>query len=291
MKNKKIYIFILFIGFIIFLFYSVHKELNQYNYQKEQYEPFVNECNIVINENNVNSEEYIRCKTFLDSYKGDEITFFGFLTCILLDYVYNIIIVIIIIIDIFAIKWIHKVFKNKYIINYYMKMSNKDFLKKLLKESYIYIVPIILAFLIFLIFILLRSTIIVDTGSLWSLDTMKNPILFIIIYLLQLSLFLGTYINMGLIVSRKNFNYILSLISAYFLFIILELFDEIVLGNILKINNPFYFSIANCFAYDDSFGIFSPIYFPLGTFVISLLIVLCLYKNKEKLYLDIENRR
>ncbi len=186
-----------------------------------------------------------------------------------------------------AIIWINKFLNNNCISNYYLRCNNKKVIFKIFKESYIYIVPILGAFLLFFIYGVIKtnvnvSEVIADT-IFWNLKTLKYPVLFLMIYLWQMFLYLGTYVNMGLIVSRKNRHYFISLFSSYLLFIGIELGLEIIFQKFLHFKFGILMNLMNIFASNDMYGFVSMFLFPLIIFIVTTILVIMMYKDKEKL--------
>ncbi|MBQ8902586.1 MAG: hypothetical protein IJY87_05985 [Bacilli bacterium] len=291
LKRKKIIaIIILLISLSSYLLFAATNALKDEKRILENRKIIYSKCQEIIKNNDNNTDDYESCNNFISEYNEEKLSFFSVFSSTTIDYVNHLALIMIIIVNVFGIIWINKVLKNKYILNYYTRCSSKNFIKTLIKESYVYILPIILSFMICIVYIYSNTTLEMTqlsiNNSFWSISWMNHPYLFIILYLLQLSLFLGTYINLGLIMSRRNYNYILSLISTYLLFLGIQLIDEIILGKIFKLK--YSLSIANCFIFDDSYGITLPLIFPIVLFLITFIIVILIYNNKEKLYLDCE---
>lgn len=100
------------------------------------------------------------------------------------------------------------------------------------------------------------------------------------------------YINIGLIVSRKNHKLYMSIILSYLLYIGIEIFLEGIIGkilffNILQIDSMMlYFNIMNIYSLNltrNYLYIFIPLIIILA---ITTIIVIKLYKNKEALLID-----
>ena len=73
----------------------------------------------------------------------------------------------------------------------------------------------------------------------------------------------------------------------------IELFLEIVVsgivfGNIFNVNYGILFNIINAIPFNDSYGIVWPVVFSLGMNMIIMFIIYLVYRNKEKLIIDVE---
>lgn len=196
------------------------------------------------------------------------------------------------------------ILKNKYIINALTRESYVSFLKQFFKKAYrfIWILPL-LAIIIFT-FCGFNTTF--DTGyaiynksSIWTSSLINHPFWFMFIYIINLVMYSITYVNISLIVARKQHRYVLTVILAFLLFLGIELFLEIVVNilicNIIlhEYNIGVVINIMNLFTFNDILGIDMLLLFTILVTIISTIIVILLYRNKEKLVISCEknNRR
>lgn len=112
-----------------------------------------------------------------------------------------------------------------------------------------------------------------------------------IMYLINTIIHSILYCNISLCIVRKKHNYFIATILSYLTFIAIELILElgissIIFGNLLKMNLSTIVSIFNVLAFNDGYGIFSPLIIPLIMLFISYIILYFMYKNKEKLVID-----
>ena len=287
-KTKVIIILLLFLITSLFLIVSINIEINEANLYVKKYEEAIHSCEYV-DKNNI--EEYKRCLSIINDFnREDYYNFYVILGNTITWHINSIGIIMILIIDSAGLIFVNKMFNNKYVVNYYIRAEKSKLLKDILKESYIYIIPISCAFLVSIVYLRLRTNLSISNSIVtnWSFTTIKNIYLFLVLYILQLCLFLASYINIGIIMSRRHCNYIVSLISTYLVFISWEIFQEFCLGRLFKIKYSSYLSIANPFCFDDRLGILSPIVFPAILFIITTIVVLIIFNNKEKVYLDTE---
>lgn len=126
---------------------------------------------------------------------------------------------------------------------------------------------------------------------------MRNAPLFIFLYLLNILIFSSFYINIALIIMRKQHNYALAVIESFLLIIAIELFLEIIIGNILfglilnDVQTGLVFNISNAFTFnitEYSHGVISLFTFNISCFIISSIVVYFMYRNKEQLVIDCE---
>lgn len=122
---------------------------------------------------------------------------------------------------------------------------------------------------------------------------MENPILFIVGYILNITLYSFSFINISLIVARKHHNIIAAVIVSILSYIGIQLFLEVVVNalicqKLLHKSIGHLFNIMNLYTYSDQFGILALLVFSILVFVVTCLGVIFSYKNKEKLIIDCE---
>lgn len=190
-------------------------------------------------------------------------------------------------------------FKNKIISNDLTREKYKNVEHKIFKNSYksIIIIPL-LVIIAFLICITATKTFdptfaINNSTTGWSETTLNNPFIFGLLYILNTVIHSWLYINISLCIARKYHNYFVALILSFLAIIGLEAFLEIfcngiLFTTILKSNMGIIFNIMNFISFNDSYGMITAMIVPFVLAVISFIIALKLYKNKEKLIIDIE---
>ena len=196
------------------------------------------------------------------------------------------------------------ILKNKYIINALTRESYVSFLKQFFKKAYRFIWILPLLAIIMFTFCGFNTTF--DTGyaiynksSIWTSSLINHPFWFMFIYIINLVMYSITYVNISLIVARKQHRYVLTVILAFLLFLGIELFLEIVVNilicNIIlhEYNIGVVINIMNLFTFNDILGIDMLLLFTILVTIISTIIVILLYRNKEKLVISCEknNRR
>lgn len=199
---------------------------------------------------------------------------------------FNIIVfVILILVLAFSILNSSILLKNRIYINKIIREKYTRVINKMYRDAYVYIIPIILMLLIvFLIEIFNfgfdNTYSIINNTSLWNTFSLRNPLLFIFFYIINVSLYIAIYINVGLISVRKYKNYFSSLITSVICIIIMQLIVEIFIKKQATI------SFINIFRFNDGNGFYSTLIFPLIVWIASSVLTILVYANKEKLVND-----
>ena len=188
---------------------------------------------------------------------------------------------------------------SKMVINELTRESYHKILKKLALYAYksSLILPLIIVVGSILIILYTKDFnfdyAILNSSTGWSQDVMSRPILFLVLYILNVLFHCVIYINIALIVIRKNHNFFIAAFLSFLTYIGIELFQEVFMENILlyivfKSNIGVVFNILNIFSFNDSYGLLIIIFSSFIMMLISFLIVCLAYKNKEKIVIDCE---
>ncbi len=191
-----------------------------------------------------------------------------------------------------------RILKRKYILNALTRQSYKEFLVDFLKTAYKYI------WLLPLIAIIIISICIMNTSihpsislqydtSMWYAETIKHPILFILLYILNIMIYSFSFINLALMIVRKHHNLIVATILSILIYVGIELFFELVINNLLfglvfKSELGYLFNIMNIFTFSDQFGILTLLLFSFSMLVLSCIGVYVSYRKKENLVIACE---
>lgn len=299
-KNNFIFLFISIL--FIFLFIAIYNNINKYVVSEEK---SMNEIVINCKENitNLPDGEYkIYCEEILSNpiiitSKNFYVKFFT----ILLENVRFLNMFACLILFIMSIYGVSSIFKSKVALLMLKREKLSIFVINIIKKMYRYVWFFPIVFLIIFIICSINSTFdantLINQGFSWGESLMNNVPLFIFVYLLNLLLYSGFYLNIALIVVRKQHNYFLAVIESFLLIIAIQLFFEIVInallfGKILKDNSTgLVFNIMNLFNFnvpESRFGLFGLLLFSFLCFFISFLIVIYMFKDKEKLVIDCE---
>lgn len=289
-KNIIINLLISIIFFIVLIF-NFNNTKKMFNMEKESENRYYNYC---IN-NNIKTDG---CnETILNHNKEngvDAITFYKIMTISgktnYLNYT------LIILISLCSCFTVCKLYKNKSIVNF---LDRKKFssvkIKMLLKcymSSLVIIIPIILLWILCFI----------NTCSVNYAYAIKNfpifwhvnysPYLYVIFYIIAISLFCLFFINISLIIARKNHNIVVVVIESFLTFVGIDIFIEVVFGwiisNILYGEFTSRFNILNILSVGYAKNLNEMIILPLILYVISFVILYFTYKNKEKFIIDVE---
>jgi len=189
---------------------------------------------------------------------------------------------------------ITKKFRSGEIKNYLLRDNYKNYIKRIFKISYsnIMILPLILI-VIFLFCCFLTKNInpLADIHSM-TLDpniaifnNYKNPIYYII-YILIVILNVGMYNNVALIITSKNKNFLSSYIESFLIIYIIWCISEIIIGNAFQ---KFFnigagnFSLLNIYKWSSVNNITAYLIINLTWYILTLIISIHCYKNKEKI--------
>lgn len=188
--------------------------------------------------------------------------------------------------------------KNKMIINEATRCDYKHSLANYFKKAYrpVFIVPLLIL-LSFGTAYLLTGNFNVGTKYInsipWTADFVSNPWVFITLFILNAIVLSFLYINVSLIVVRKNHNFFVTLILSFLLLYGYDIFLEIFMGGILFtviFHSDFavYFNVLNVANFNDTLGLIAPFVVPGISLILSFIILFFKYRNKEKLIIDCE---
>ena len=128
---------------------------------------------------------------------------------------------------------------------------------------------------------------------IWDSNIINYPFIFLLLYLINIILYSISFINISLIVARKQHNYIKAIILSYIVYVGIELFfelivNELILKIVFKAQFGYLFNIMNLFTFNTDYGVFNLLLFSFIFCVFTFIILILKYKNKEKLIIDCE---
>ncbi len=194
--------------------------------------------------------------------------------------------------------YITKYLRNRIILNDITREKYKRIVKKLFFSAWKYalLVPLMLLTIYFVISLSVDkfyfSTGIADISGFVGTIFENNLILLFFIIIFKAFILSLLYVNINLIVSRKEHNYILSVVKTYLFIVGIEIFFELVIRILL--NKLFSFeygillNIINIYTYPYVEKGLTQLFILLGILVVSFIPLFLSYKNKEKLIIDSE---
>ena len=194
-----------------------------------------------------------------------------------------------------------KKLKYKQIINSNSRESYHSFLKKLLKTAYQYIWVLALLSLIMMIPIMMNTSLnpeyaIIKSHGMWQSNIIYHPVLFVIAYLINVTLYSMIFVHIALLVARKQQKTIPCIIISYVLYLAIEIFLEtvvkvIIFQRIFHSEFGMIFNIINVFGMNDLYGVGTLLLLNLCMVLISFAPVYLAYKNKEKFVIQCEKNK
>lgn len=194
-----------------------------------------------------------------------------------------------------------KKLKYKQIINSNSRESYHSFLKKLLKTAYQYIWVLALLSLIMMIPIMMYTSLnpeyaIINSHGMWQSNIIYHPVLFVISYLINVTLYSMIFIHIALLVARKQQKTIPCILFSYVLYLAIEIFLEtvvkvIIFQRIFHSEFGMILNIINVFGMNDLYGVGTLLLVNLCMVLISFALVYLAYKNKEKFVIQCEKNK
>lgn len=189
-------------------------------------------------------------------------------------------------------------FRSKYIKNYLQRNEYNEYIKSIIKRSYKYILIVPILLLSFAVVASICSKLNFDPrydiafSRLSSeIGTYYNKPFFYISYILIILFNMGIYINIGLIILRKNKNFFVALIESFVAIYVFLCFTFIIIGiGIQKIFNISAESInlLEIYTWSNISNIGLYLLVNIIYFVISFALVIMSYKNKENFIKECE---
>ena len=189
-------------------------------------------------------------------------------------------------------------FRSKYIKNYLQRKDYKEYIKSIIKRSYKYILIIPILLLSFAIIAAICSKFNFDPrydiafSRLSSeIETYYNKPFFYISYILIILFNMGIYINIGLIILRKNKSFFVALIESFVAIYVFLCFTFITIG--LGIQSIFNIpaesiNLLEIYTWSNISNIGLYLLVNIVYFVVSFILVIIVYKNKEKFIKECE---
>lgn len=298
--KRNIAFIVITIIFIFWGLFAANEYRTWWNQNNYAYNYYINECK---NEHK-NDESYKDwCNQLIEEgqpVKPDTISvFFDLLGNYSLRYLQ--IIAPIFIISM-AIWNFHKELKSEYYKNILTRIQYKKYMKIHIIKSlkYSFFLPIYLLFIFLLAYLLsghfnLNATMEAYPGYLLIDNKYLNYFsTFSFVYIFNLILHSIFWINLGFIMSKNSKNILITLISSFLCYIAIFIVSEIFIGGFLLsklfgISNAMnYLNLANIWVYSDVDNIFVMLFYGLFLVIISFLVLVSVFKNKEGVIIENE---
>ena len=293
LKNNILIIVIIVIVSIIFL-NGGYKSLQEYKEYVNADQQLVKECE----KEGTNQKEW--CEEAIKN-KDVELDFYTVFADALTWQVQYIGYVAFLIVVIPTMIKVCKKIKYKQIINSNSRESYHSFLKKLLKTAYQYIWVLALLSLIMMIPIMMNTSLnpeyaIIKSHGMWQSNIIYHPVLFVISYVINVTLYSMIFVHIALLVVRKQQKAIPCILFSYVLYLAIEIFLEtvvrlIIIRGIFHSELGMIFNIINVFGMNDLYGVGTLLLLNLCMVLISFALVYLAYKNKEKFVIQCEKNK
>lgn len=270
-KIKFIGLFVIIFILVILSYIQVYRTYGGKNNSNDYIDGYNNVCN---------SEDKTKvnyCDLDITGLPGTPDTYTIFFNIIRSDILYHLPVFGILLIIIFSLGSVNRIFKSKYLYYFVQRKEYKLFLKNMLINSYKYVLVIpFMTGLIYLLSLTISNhgpnALSIAMGTI-TFDTIAyNTAGFLILYTINIMLKWLLFINLGLIMLSKNRKFIFTIIEVYIVYFLLEVVFELL---------PEYFWIFD-FYNPKTYSIYIYILVALIQFIISFIIVILIYKNKEK---------
>lgn len=274
--------------------------INSYNYV-ENYKNIQekNSENIqYCKENNIPNEKLEYCKAVLEQ-GNQKIEFYSMFYSTYTQGYYYLSFILFLFVVIPVVKYISNFFKNNIFKNLLTRVGYRKSIFKLFLETYkmSLILPLLTIIAVIVCYIVTGNSdynyALKNSLVVWSIDSMKNWLIFILIYILKVSFISIIYVNISLIVCKKNHNFITATIISYLSFLGIEIFLEVICNALIsnmifKSQFGMLFNIISIFSLFDYYGVVYSILIPFLLMLISFIVVYFCYRNKEKLIIECE---
>ncbi len=304
--KKKIHTYYIVLGilcvFATIMFLSTNTSIyKDYDYEKIKCSEYV-KLDGVERKNNSDYEDFNdeMCKIVLDKNESPYSFFLAFRQFIeggIFQFIFPFFVSIIIFIPL-----VYKLsleLDSNYIKYYLLREKYKCYVFDLIKKAYKYIFIILLMLLLIIIVSLIKSNFNMDARLDVYLMYLSEEALFFenpinyIIYIVIVILNLLVYSNIALIVLRNNHkNYLISLTECFLVTYMYLCFTFIVIGSQTSVYLGIIPEQINLFEIFTWTQITNPLLFLIVNiiyYIISLFVVLLMYKNKEKIIMKCEN--
>ena len=137
---------------------------------------------------------------------------------------------------------------------------------------------------------------IIKSHGMWQSNIIYHPVLFVISYVINVTLYSMIFVHIALLVARKQQKTVPCIIISYVLYLAIEIFLEtvvkvIIFQRIFHSEFGMIFNIINVFGMNDLYGVGTLLLLNLCMVLISFALVYLAYKNKEKFVIQCEKNK
>ena len=296
--KSNIVVILIIIVFSIVFFNADYKVIKNQKKIEEYHNSLVEKCKKIVEYKDENEKEL--CRLVLNE-KEIEVDFYTLYSEVLAMHVKDVYYIAFLIVIIPTMLKVCKILKYKHIINSNSRESYHSFLKKLLKVAYQYIWVLALLSFIMMIPIMMNTTMnpeyaIINSHGMWQSNIIYHPVLFVISYLINVTLYSMIFVHIALLVARKQQKTIPCIIISYILYLAIEIFLEtvvkvIIFQRIFHSEFGMIFNIINVFGMNDLYGVGPLLLVNLCMVLVSFGLVYLAYKDKEKFIIQCEKNK
>lgn len=298
-KRNKLLVFIsIFLLFGFYFLYSGYSYLREVKLSNDLLDKEVTRCEEILQKESSSERAY--CEKIIKENSIDNLSenFYVSFQEIIIFNLNAISVMTCFAIIVLSLLQVSKILKTKMFLNYLNRESYLKFIISIIKEAYKSVFPILFSLIILIIYLRLNTNVFINAevinSIIWSKNLVSNNVPFIVIYLIKVLIYLAIYVNISLLVVRKNNNYLIAIISSLLTIIGMQLFLEIFIQKLLfKITNINFlgtFNILNIFSFNEDFGLIGTFLFPILFYLLSWILLILFYKDKEKLIVDCESK-
>lgn len=298
-KRNKLLVFIsIFLLFGFYFLSSGYSYLREVKVSNDLLDKEVTRCEEILQKESSSEREY--CEKIIKENNIDNLSenFYVSFQEIIIFNLNAISVLTCFAIIVLSLLQVSKILKTKMFLNYLNRESYLKFIISIIKEAYKSVFPILFSLIILIVYLRLNTNAFINAevinSIIWPKNLVSNNVTFIVIYLIKVLIYLAIYVNISLLVVRKNNNYLIAIISSLLTIIGMQLFLEIFIQKLLfKITNISFlgtFNILNIFSFNEDFGLIGTFLFPILLYLLSWILLILFYKDKEKLIVDCESK-
>lgn len=295
-KRNIITIVIIVISFLIIGIIAVD-EKQSVEFTNMNIQSTINNCKKVLKDTKSDKTNIEMCEKIIKN-DGMQVDFYTAYTDLLVFRLHHLNVIAFLLLIIPSMYGICNKLKYKYIKNALTRQSYSKFLVDFFKEAYKYIwlLPLISLYIMLIVssYTTFDLTYAISNYSVsWNYELISKPVLFIVLYMINILFHSFFFINLSLIIAKKINKYIPCILLSFLSYIAIELFLEVgvsmlVFNIIFKSDFGIIFNVMNLFMFNTVFGIIPLLFFSFCVMILSFIILYFTYRNKEQLIMSCE---